>query len=189
MTLRDQKVALRRESFQHRLSITNLHAAKNVARVFFEHIPLAPASVVSVYWPIRHELDSRPLILRAVETGHRVALPVISKLGGVLDFRVWSQETELVGGPYGTFEPPSTSPVVAPDVVIMPLLAFDAEGYRLGYGGGYYDRTLRALRGKICPPLAVGVAYAQQEVELVPHGPGDETLDWVVTERSAQKVS
>lgn len=164
-------------------------AAQAVAEAFFLKVPIAPAAILSVYWPIRDELDSRALMNQAGEVGHTVALPVVGERGGGLTFRVWTPGMDLIGGPFGTSEPSPTAPAVRPDVLVLPLLAFDSQGYRLGYGGGYYDRTVRALRRAGSAPLVVGIAYAAQEVETVPRGARDERLDWIVTEREGRQLS
>ena len=191
MTLREQKQALREVCAERRGATAALEegAAQAVMQAFFQQVPMAPAAILSVYWPIRDELDSRPLMNQASAVGHTVALPVVGERGRVLTFRVWTPGMDLVGGPFGTSEPPPTAPAVRPDVLVLPLLAFDAESYRLGYGGGYYDRTVRALRRAGPAPLVVGIAYAAQEVETVPRGARDERLDWIVTEREARQLS
>lgn len=133
------------------------------------------------------EIDVRPLMSELHARGHPCCLPVTGRRGEPLAFRAWTPQTAMVQATFGTSEPPPDAAVLEPDLLIMPLLAFDRAGWRLGYGAGYYDRTLRALRGRK-PILAVGVAYAGQEVPAVPHGAGDEQLDWIVTEDAAMRV-
>jgi 5-formyltetrahydrofolate cyclo-ligase len=139
-------------------------------------------TVVSAYWPLGDEIDPRPLMLALHSLGHRLVLPAIRAAGEPLDFRAWQPGEPLVPAGFGTQEPAATVPSVAPSVLLVPLLAFDAAGYRLGYGGGFYDRSL-ALLHAAGDTLAVGLAYADQQVAAVPRGATDQPLDLVVTER------
>jgi 5-formyltetrahydrofolate cyclo-ligase len=150
-------------------------------------VPLAADAVVSAYWPMGEELDVRPLLDALHARGRICALPVVARRRSPLIFRRWRPGDRLEAGVLGIRTPTADAPSLEPDVLIVPLLAFDARGYRLGYGGGYYDRSLAALRAakKI---LAVGVAFAVQEMPNVPHGPGDERLDWIVTELAARRI-
>jgi 5-formyltetrahydrofolate cyclo-ligase len=137
-----------------------------------------PAGVpVSGFWPMGEEIDIRPLLVALHERGHLVLLPETPERGRPLFFRRWRPGCEMVREPFGTLRP--VGPRGMPEVLFVPLLAFDRDGYRLGHGGGYYDRTLAALTGA----LAIGCAYAAQEVERVPIGPFDMRLDAVATER------
>ena len=131
------------------------------------------------YWPMRTEIDPRPAMEAAASHGP-VALPVMEGAARPLAFRRWSPGAALVSGGFGTFVPEAAEEVV-PEVLIVPCLAFTARGERLGYGGGFYDRTLAALRAR-GPVTAVGFAFAAQEVEALPLEPTDEPLDLVVTE-------
>ncbi len=137
--------------------------------------------VVSAYWPIGSEIDPRPLMIHLHEDGHPIALPVTPARGNPLVFRAWRPDDTLEAAGFGTQVPLASQPELTPRVLIVPLLAFDRAGYRLGYGGGYYDRTLARLRqsGAV---LAVGVAYAAQEVSQVPRDGNDQAVDWIVTE-------
>ena len=141
------------------------------------------AGVVSGYWPIAGEIDVRALMTRLQELGFDTALPVVTAPDAPLTFRRWRPGRALVSGPFGTRHPEPDAPELRPDVVLAPLLAFDDRGTRLGWGGGYYDRTFDALRQR-GPVLAVGVAFAAQRVDAVPHEPNDRRLDWIVTEES-----
>ena len=139
--------------------------------------------VVSGYWPIAGEIDVRPLMTRLHELGFGIALPVVTGPDRPLSFRRWRPGAALVRGPFGTRHPEPGEPSPPPDIVLAPLLAFDDRGIRLGWGGGYYDRTIGALlrQGSV---LAVGVAFAAQRVDVVPHEPNDRRLDWIITEES-----
>lgn len=141
-----------------------------------------PMASVGGYWPLGSELDVRPALLHFKQTGRPVALPVSGPRGTALVFRDWDPALPTAAGRYGVQEPDASRPVLQPAVLLVPLLAFDRSGQRLGYGAGYYDRTLDALRAR-GPVVAVGVAFAAQEVAAVPCGPHDERLDWIVTER------
>ena len=129
------------------------------------------------YLPIRSEIDPRPVM---AEHRGAVGVPVIRAGDRPLDFHLWQPGAPLVAGPFGVQVPQEAAPMV-PRVVIVPLLAFDARGYRLGYGGGFYDRTLAALRAR-GPVWALGFAYGGQELPRVPVESTDQPLDAVVTE-------
>ena len=161
-------------------------AARHAARVFMSEIPLPDGAVVALYFPINDELDTEPLAAALAEKGVSIALPVTQGKKKPLLFRRYAPGDALVRGAYGEQTPDETAGAVTPAIVVAPLLAFTREGDRLGYGGGYYDRTLAALRrdGAV---LAVGYAYGAQEVDALPPDPLDERLDWVVTERAAHR--
>lgn len=133
---------------------------------------------ISGYLPIRTEIDPRPAMARHPGP---VGVPVIPGAAQPLLFRLWTPETVLVEGAFGAAIPES-GPEVTPRVLIVPLLSFDRRGYRLGYGGGFYDRTLELLR-RHGPTTAIGFAFAAQEVDAVPIEPTDQPLDLIVTER------
>ncbi|MBG1230870.1 5-formyltetrahydrofolate cyclo-ligase [Aestuariivirga litoralis] len=139
-------------------------------------------NVVSAFFPVRSEIDTRPLLGRLAGEGWTTCLPIVIAEGQPLSFRRWLPGEPLDKGFMNIDIPLDTSPEVEPDVLIVPLLAFDRKGFRLGYGGGFYDRTLDKLRAqkKI---IAIGAAYAAQEVEEVPHHAHDQHLDFVMTER------
>ncbi|WP_119168611.1 5-formyltetrahydrofolate cyclo-ligase [Algihabitans albus] len=140
------------------------------------------ALILSAYWPMRDELDPRPLMLALAARAWKLCLPVVERTGAALTFRAWVPGDPLVEARFGTQIPSEGSEVVTPDVLLVPLLAFDRRGYRLGYGGGFYDRTLADLRSRKTV-TAMGLAYAGQEVEAVPTEPTDQRLDALVTER------
>jgi 5-formyltetrahydrofolate cyclo-ligase len=142
-------------------------------------------AIVAGYWPVRDEADPREL-MKALGTAH--ALPRIDAKHTALSFREWRDGDVLVDNHHGIAEPRADAKIVTPDIVLVPLLAFDARGHRLGYGGGYYDGTLETLRsnGKV---LAIGVAYAEQEVKTLPREPHDHALDMIVTERGVRRFT
>lgn len=146
-----------------------------------------PGWVVSGYWPLRDELDIRRLLTVLHGEGMRLALPIVQGRGKPLLFRRWRPGDELVPAGFGLSEPPPEAPELVPRIVLAPLLAVDAQGNRLGYGAGYYDRTLEWLRAH-GPVVAVGVAFEAQRVAEVPHDERDAPLDWIVTEQGAYRV-
>ncbi len=182
----EHKAALRREAQEARRVAHEADRARGgeAALAARDHFLAANfhrgAGVVAGYRPIRSEIDPTPLMLALHAAGHRLAVPVIEGAGKPLRFREWHPEAAMTEGPFGV-PVPLTGCWREPDLLIVPLLAFDRAGWRLGYGGGFYDRTLAALRLRR-PVLAVGFAYAAQEVAAVPHGESDQPLDAIVTE-------
>jgi 5-formyltetrahydrofolate cyclo-ligase len=146
--------------------------------------PIATPAVVSGFWPIKEEIDIRPLMVDLLNQGCQLSLPVVQGKGLPLLFRAWRPGDPLQAGVFGTLQPSARREVVEPDALIVPLLACDEEGWRLGYGGGFYDRTLAGLRAKKAV-TAVGVGFNDQLVPEVPHGPGDQRLDWLLTDKRA----
>lgn len=137
---------------------------------------------LSGFYPYQDEINVLPLLARLVSEGWQTALPVVMAKGAPLTFRAWAPGEPTGRGIWDIHVPLETSPELAPDVLLVPMLAFDRRGYRLGYGGGFYDRTLAELR-KLKPVVAIGVAYAEQETDEVPVASYDEPLDWILTER------
>jgi 5-formyltetrahydrofolate cyclo-ligase len=144
-------------------------------------------AVVSGFWPFGPEIDVRPILYHLDAAGHPIALPVVVRRGLPLLFRAWRPGQALVAGSFGVPRPDKDQPERTPRVLIVPLLAFDRAGYRLGYGGGFYDRTLAGLRAQ-GEALAIGVGFAAQEAPRVPRDGMDARLDWVVTEREALQI-
>ncbi|MGJ4944175.1 5-formyltetrahydrofolate cyclo-ligase [Bradyrhizobium sp. HKCCYLS1011] len=142
---------------------------------------LQPGAVVSAYAPIRSEIDPMPLMSRLAGEGARLALPVILARGHSLSFRAWSPGDRLTLGSLGIPEPSPASAEVTPDVMLVPLAAFDRVGHRIGYGGGYYDYTFSHLR-KAKHVIGIGLAFAVQETAAVPALAHDVALDFVLTE-------
>ncbi len=162
-------------------------AGARAAEHFLAAIPLSPKSIISAYWPLGDELDSRPLLHALFRAGHGVALPVVRGAGQALCFRVWRPGDAMAKSSFGVSEPLEGAAEVTPNVVAAPFLAYNAQGFRLGYGGGYYDRTLRALRQSVPGLLAVGLGYAAQAMAALPYDDHDEALNWLVNERGAQQ--
>jgi 5-formyltetrahydrofolate cyclo-ligase len=155
-------------------------AAQAIAR---RGLPLAiaPGTIVSGYSPIRSEVDPAPLMRALAAQGAQLALPVVLARGKSLAFRVWSPNDRLVLGSLGILEPSPAAAEVVPDIMLVPLAAFDGLGHRIGYGAGHYDFTLAHLR-KLKHVIAIGLAFAAQEIVAVPALPHDVALDYVLTE-------
>lgn len=154
--------------------------AEAVAKIGLGFTAARPTAVVSAFLSIGAEIDTAPLMDRLQRSGHRLALPVMVGKGKPLQFRAWEPGDPLRTVQWGIREPGDDAPVLEPDILLVPLLAFDRTGARLGYGGGFYDRTLRGLRERRSV-VAVGLAFTMQEVDGVPHLDYDERLDWVLT--------
>lgn len=182
------KASLRREAAARRRQAHLAHPQAGLALMqhFKQSVDVPAGAAVSGFWPMGDEIDLKPLLAQLHASGHPIGLPVVVKKGEPLIFRQWHPGMALVSGGFGTEVPPPNAPELEPQVLIVPLLAFDAEGYRLGYGGGFYDRTLDKLRtGGAGDPLAVGVAFSAQHVARVPRDDFDQPLDWIVTEKAA----
>jgi len=156
-------------------------ASQAVARHFADHPILAFAPSFAGYIPMRGEVDVRPVFDIMARFEKDTALPCIMGEKSLL-FRQWKLHDPLVRHALGVQEPEPTMPSLIPALVLVPLLAFDGAGYRLGYGGGYYDRTMAALRQFTTPPLFIGVGYGSQEIDQVPTDHFDEPLDGILTE-------
>jgi 5-formyltetrahydrofolate cyclo-ligase len=180
----DIKARLRREALARRDAMpadARMAAAEAVAgRAFPVDVP--PGALVSGFSPIGSEINPLPLMRRLAERGARLALPVVIGRGQPLTFRAWALGEPLGKGQWGIREPRAEAPEVKPDILIVPLAAFDRTGHRIGYGAGYYDLTLAALRAHK-PIIAIGLAYAAQEIAAVPATARDARLDLVLTER------
>lgn len=183
--LRDAKAAFRRAALARREAVFR-HAPAAAGEMLADNVLAAidppPGAVVSGFLPIGDEIDPRPLMRRLFARGHVLAVPVVRGRGRPLVFREWAPGAPLVDGVFGVQVPPDGTPEHIPQILIVPLLAFDRRGHRMGYGAGFYDRTLDGLR-RAGHCLAIGVGFAGQAVETVPTGPHDEPLDLVATER------
>lgn len=177
------KSALRKSVLARRAAITPDAAevaAHAVAAGVMTLLGRWPVSDISAFRSFGDEIGTGPLLQKLETAGYRVGLPIVIGKGKPLVFRQWRPGDAMASGPYGIEEPLDTSPEIEPDILIVPMAAFDAQGYRIGYGGGFYDRSLEILRAKKTI-LAIGLAYDEQEVEAVPRGPHDARLDHLVT--------
>jgi 5-formyltetrahydrofolate cyclo-ligase len=183
------KASLRRDATERRRAAVrdNPDAGAAVRDNFLGAVEVPAGIPVSAYWPLEEEFDPRPLFTALHRRGHPIGLPVILAKGQPLLFRRWEPATELVPGPFRVMTPPPTAREIVPQLLLVPLLAFDRAGYRLGYGGGFYDRTIAKLRAA-GEALAVGVTFAALEVPAVPRDDTDQPLDWIVTEREAIRI-
>jgi len=177
------KADLRAAALAARDAFSNEERAAAAEAIAARGLPIGtkPGAVVAGYSPIRSEIDPTPLIRRLASEGARLALPVITARGQSLRFRVWFPDDRLLCGPLGILEPSPAAAEIIPDIVLVPLAAFDRAGHRIGYGAGHYDRTLAQLR-KSRAITAIGLAFAAQEVELVPAMQHDVALDYVLTD-------
>jgi 5-formyltetrahydrofolate cyclo-ligase len=178
-----QKCDLRRTARAARHLAFARHGASAGERLATHGITFAdpPAgAALSAFLAIGEEIDPLPLMRHLWRAGHVTALPVMVGKARPLVFRQWREGEALAEVQWGIREPLDTAPVIVPDVVLVPLLAFDARGYRLGYGGGFYDRSIADIRTRK-PIVTIGLAYDELQVDAVPHSQYDEPLDWVLT--------
>ena len=143
--------------------------------------PPGRLGLVGGYWPIRGEFDPRPYLLRCIAAGGAAAMPVVTARDAPLEFRAWTLETPMTTGRWD-IEHPASGPSVRPDALLIPLVGFDSAGHRLGYGGGFYDRTLAELAPR---PLAIGLGYELGRLETLDPRPHDRAMDAIVTEAGA----
>jgi 5-formyltetrahydrofolate cyclo-ligase len=180
------KAALRRAAIARRDALPPAERMAAAFAIAERGLPVevAPGTVVSGFSPLKSEISPLPLLRRLADAGASLALPVVVGRGQPLVMRAWSFGAPLVSGVWGIREPPADAPELNPDILIVPLLAFDRSGHRIGYGAGYYDMTIARLRA-MKPVTAVGVAFGSQEIAAVPATPRDARLDLVLTEREA----
>lgn len=183
------KDSLREHAIQHRDRIDPFSEDfEHAITLFCENLKPARGQVVGLYWPRGREFDTRGLLEQLLKDGIPCALPVMVKGSKVLEFRLWAEGDPLIENRYGIMEPAGGA-VVQPDILVVPLLAFDRRGHRLGYGGGYYDATIAALRTEK-PVIAAGFCYAKQAVLFnLPVEAHDVTLDWVITPSHAHSFT
>jgi 5-formyltetrahydrofolate cyclo-ligase len=184
----DEKSSLRRLAEARRAAVARDGTGETLARNFLTGVPWREHQVISGYLPIGSEADVLPLLRALAAQGARLALPVVPGKAAPLLFRAWRPGEGLEQGVYGTSHPPPAAPELEPDLLLVPLLAFDASGARLGYGGGYYDRTLAALRRRR-GTVAVGIGFEAQLFPGLPVGAHDERLDFMVTEQRVREFT
>jgi len=180
----EQKRIIRRDAVARRDALpaaARAAAAETIARRMFP-LAIAPGVIVSGFSPLKSEINPVPLLRKLSDGGAGLALPVVAGKGKPLIMRAWAFGEPLDSGVWGIREPKPEAPEVAPDILLVPLLAFDRSGHRVGYGAGYYDMTIAKLRA-LKSVTAVGIAFAAQEIASVPVTPRDARLDLVLTER------
>ena len=197
VTLAAEKKALRLGA---RAARARAHAlggstAQDAAGRALEILPFRAGQIISAYWPVGDELDTRPLMAALAARGCILALPKVVGRHQPLLFQRWRPGDPLVPGILGIPAPlgeGEAAAIVQPEILVVPLLAFDRKGFRLGQGGGYYDLTLQVLRAGALRAgravLAAGFAYGAQEIASVPRDAHDQRLDWIITEREAIEV-
>ena len=181
------RATLRREMIAARLALPA--AAHRAANVAIQHhltellLPL-PTGTIAFCMPIRAEADCRPLVEHLINSGWQAAMPAVCTLDAPMEFRAWWPEAPMTTDPYG-IPIPATDVSAQPDVMLLPLVAFDAAGYRLGYGGGYFDRTLATMKPR---PLTIGVGFELCSVADIHQERHDIPLDLVVTENGIRWI-
>jgi 5-formyltetrahydrofolate cyclo-ligase len=179
----DEKQVLRRSAAKIRKRLFGQQAQADMALAAHADALLDQfgRGIYAAYLPIRSELSPLPLIARLADLSIQTAMPITPAPGNPLDFRLWARGDKLDDGPYDTKQPAVNAPVCQPDVILAPMLAFDSACWRLGYGGGFYDRSIGGLRQAGHKVVAIGIAFAGQQVDRVPTGPYDMALDAVLT--------
>jgi 5-formyltetrahydrofolate cyclo-ligase len=177
------KSELRRAALARRDAMPAAERATAAELIAARGLPVpVDGAIVSGFMPIRSEVSPLPLLRKLAAAGARLALPVVAGPGRPLIMRAWAFGAPLAAGVWGIRQPPPEAAEVAPDILLVPLLAFDRTGHRIGYGAGYYDLTIAAMR-KSKSVIAAGIAFAAQEIAEVPATPRDAQLDLVLTER------
>ena len=183
-SLSDLKSILRKDALMRRDALPAAERAKAAETIAARTFPLAvePGQIVSGFMPLKTEINPLPLMRKLAAAGARLALPAIDGRGKPLIMRAFAFGDELASGQWGIREPKPGAAEAAPDIMLVPLLAFDRSGHRIGYGAGYYDMTITKARSQKAV-VAIGIAFAAQEVDRVPTTPRDARLDLVLTER------
>lgn len=180
---RPARAALRREKIAARLALdpaVHRQASTRIIDRLGDFMATRPAGTLGFCWPIRAEVDCRPLVARLLAAGWRATMPTVVETDAPMEFRAWWPDAPMQADPYG-IPVPDTETAPVPDVLLVPLVACDIAGYRLGYGGGYFDRTLAACTRR---PLTIGVGFALCMVDSIHPGQHDIPLDASATELS-----
>lgn len=178
-----QRMAVAEETLACWQSAMDGHLERALTHFTTAGAALATAgAVLAIYWPHRNEYDARPVASRLRATGVRIALPVVTAPATPLLFRAWNTDTVMAAGPQG-IPHPEAGPELIPDVMLAPAVGYDLQGYRLGYGGGYFDRTLAALAAQGRWPITIAAAYELCKLDTLHPQPHDVPMDYVLTER------
>jgi 5-formyltetrahydrofolate cyclo-ligase len=182
-SISELKSIIRKDAIIRRDALPAAERARAAEAIAARAFPIAmtPGTIVSGFSPLKTEINPLPLMRKLADAGAQLALPVVAGRGKPLIMRAFAFGDALASGQWGIREPTADATEVAPDILLVPLLAFDRRGNRIGYGAGYYDMTIAALRATR-PVVALGIAYAAQEIEAVPTTPRDARLDLVLTE-------
>jgi 5-formyltetrahydrofolate cyclo-ligase len=156
-------------------------SAAKVCDLFFKNVSVPAGAVVAGYWPIRNELDDMPILRELLRRGCSCALPHVAEAGMPLEFHAWDETAPLTEGKYGIMEP-AASLAVVPGIILVPMAAFDKRGHRLGYGAGFYDRTLTQIR-KSRAVFSIGLAYETQRYDELPADETDMMMDMIISDR------
>jgi 5-formyltetrahydrofolate cyclo-ligase len=188
---KDLKKHLRKEALGRRDALDEfwrVEAALEMAETARDHLEIEPGQIVSGFWPMRSEVDVRPLMFALREQGARLCLPAILDKTTIV-FRELVRGAPMVEMGFGTVGPHEEADVLDPSVMLIPLAAFDARGHRIGYGAGYYDRAIAKLIDKGQSPRLVGIAFDCQEVPLVPDEPHDVVIPEILTESGLRRFT
>ena len=183
VSIDEQKKAFRTQAKATRLEAFHQvpEAGEQIAQQLLS-LAFSTGANISAFWPLAEELDTLPLLHALHEQGHQMLLPIMLGAGKPLEFGSWQPGDTLKAAAFKTLEPSDDKDRLAPNIMLCPLLAFDRRGFRMGYGGGFYDRSIAQLQeqGDL---LTIGIAFAAQEVEAIPIGEYDMPLDMIVTEK------
>ena len=193
MSLAENKQLLRRTALKKRNEIVSKASSKSgdlLAGYIVQLVKMFPkAYTVSGYLSIGNEIETLPSLNALADAGYKTCLPVVLGRGCPLGFRAWTDGDLLERGPLKTRHPIYDAPDIAPDILLVPLLAYDLRGYRLGWGGGFYDRTLGAYQTEGRPVIAIGIGYDNQKIDQVPSDAFDMVMDWIVTEKKIIEIT
>ena len=182
------KALMRKQAAKIRQQQADMHpqAAEQLVTHSAELMHSFGPGIYAAYLPIRSEISPLPLVAALHQADQQTAMPITPAEGQALSFRLWAVGDDLEAGPYGTSQPLTAGKPVLPDIILAPLLAFDAAGWRLGYGGGFYDRTIAGLAARRHPCVVIGLGFDGQKLDKVPVGPYDMPLDAVLTPSGLQ---
>jgi 5-formyltetrahydrofolate cyclo-ligase len=178
--LRRKLAKSRQEYFERGFQDKDVTHVRDFVLDLLHQLSLDPPLMMGGYWSLKDEFPLQSLLLELYKKGYTCALPCIEENSYILTFRPWTPEVSLVKGNLGVFEPPSSLPFVQPDILFVPLVAFDSQGNRLGRGGSYYDSTITSLR-TLKKIITIGIAFDFQKVSQIPVQLHDQSLDYVIT--------